>query len=616
MTLSTLIIEQTMICPAGDRMRCQMFPYLIPFIIAVTLLSGCGDNSNPIVNRRTVELGENWRIVREPSFTAHAVAASPTTIVALEEQAGVRVSTDGTHWTRVHLASRFQIRWNELTYCNGLFLLYGGDYSHSTGTILISSDGLNWRAGESDFVGPIVAVAGNDTMMLAITVQGTVYRSTGGLDWHVIDSTSAPNWITNLVWAGTEFLSYVSGDIYTSISGEDWELVPDATPIYNIGEIVAGDQKFALVDRYRSLWTSDNGRSWEHAANLPDYYHFQGIAWSKDIGFVATGDPGHIMLSSNGESWELLSFGDSVRFGDVTWWKDRFVSANNCLRESFDGRTWQTMRSTDQPRGLVDIAYGAETYLAVGATANLISYDGETWWSVEHVGKFNSVTWDGHRFVAVSSRETFPGRGATLYTSVNGLSWEEEVICEDCYVEAVREAGGKLFALGSQLLVSENGGDSWENAKGNFSSYEFWRDIAYRDHMYVVGGGLGRMAYSSNGRDWNTCSDGNSENVTAVASYESGFVVAHLAGAITLSDDGINWRLATQFSGSGYMINDITRNKEKFIVVGSYNVLIYSRDEVNWSNVYPAVRDGYRSVASNGRQMVVIGENGTILVSP
>ena len=285
------------------------------------------------------------------------------------------------------------------------------------------------------------------------------------------------------------------------------------------------------------------------------------IAYSGSL-FMAVGQSGDVVTSSNGTSWTAATTIPSFSIGYASLLKyvnGKWIApvctggdhSTNTLHVSSDnGATWQV--PTTLPAGsYTSSAYGASTYVAVAWGADsyygarvIYSSDADTW-TAATIGlptsiSFQDVIYANSMFVAVASSS---GTGQTIFTSADGITW----------VTANYPFGGV--------------GDQGQ-----------WRSIAYGAGTFVVVGTGGRyIATSSNGTDWTVTDIGASSNQSRKVIYDgTQFVRLNLlySGSYTgfhleSSANGTSWSTLYNLSASYGSPTDFDFNGTKYVILGS-----------------------------------------------
>ncbi len=141
--------------------------------------------------------------------------------------------------------------------------------------------------------------------------------------------------------------------------------------------------------------------------------------------YVAVGDGGYILTSSNGETWQSSILTGNPNLKSILWNGEQFVIVGDGgkIYTSADGTQW-TAQSSGTTDSLNGIAWNGEIFAAAGGTSSekiiLTSTDGITWtkslWIKENNKEFRGIVWANNRFLAF-------GSGGFLISSRNGTTW-------------------------------------------------------------------------------------------------------------------------------------------------------------------------------------------------
>ena len=159
--------------------------------------------------------------------------------------------------------------------------------------------------------------------------------------------------------------------------------------------------------------------------------------------FVAVGNSGTILTSSDGTTWTSRTSGTTNNLYGVTYGNSTFVTVgqSGTILTSTDGTTW-TSRTSGTSNSLSGVTYGNGSFVTVGysisssststsdnstptittvkSTTTLTSSDGVTW-TLRDSGTSNelrgSITYGNGLFVTV-------GWEGTILTSSDGISWD------------------------------------------------------------------------------------------------------------------------------------------------------------------------------------------------
>lgn len=268
------------------------------------------------------------------------------------------------------------------------------------GTIVSSLDGRSWTPRDSGVTANLNSVAASRTLFVAVGDGGTILSSSRGTAWAARQSGTEEN-LTHVIFNGEKFVAV----------GGAWS------------------------DRAVTL-TSPDGVSWT-PLEAPPAYAFHAVAVAGGTVFAAAVTPSarlpmdldHVVLeyvlpsTSSRGSWrdrDLPRFSDSLSLGEqaltVGSWNNE-----STLSRSSDGQDWTTQALPSSDARAI-ASSGSGLVVVCRATA-LSSPDGTAW--SEHSlrlddGWLMEVTYGASSFVAV-------GSAGAIFTSANGSTWTSQV---------------------------------------------------------------------------------------------------------------------------------------------------------------------------------------------
>jgi hypothetical protein len=472
----------------------------------------------------------------------------------------------------------------------------------------------------------------------------------------ILSSTNAQQWTTtygglsmtfkNVIASEPGFLAFgysdTNGIFLRSPEGSEWtaQVAPEAAwmadAVFARGQFVG----VGLVQSGNggpSIATSPDGQQWTtlDLSSLPDR-SLNGIDYGNDR-WVAVGDRGSILTSTDGETWLTSESGVVQDLKDIVFGDGQFVVVGNRLDTSValvssDGVEWTATlsRANGAPTSpaflyLDHVAFGANGFVAIGggssalwspdgqtwtehpldqeilrggvafgngqwaagglaltlsttfATALLTSADGREW--IDHTGGVPSVTQNGIAFgngvhVAV-------GTGGRIARSTNGIDWSLATVLGNGFdLARVVHAGGQFLAIGSQgnnalLLVSEDG-RQWTN-RAPAASARLSGAASGAGRSVVVGGAT--VLLSTNGDDWELSPSSSASNLFDVVFDGRQFVAAGRNGTIQTSMDGVDW--VTRPGSTNASLRGIAFGRSTYVAVGR-GVVVVSTNAVDW----------------------------------
>ena len=260
--------------------------------------------------------------------------------------------------------------------------------------------------------------------------------------------------------------------------------------------------------------------------------------------FVTWGNSGTILTSSDGTTWYNRTSGTSNHLYGITYGKSTFVGvgASGTILTSSDGTTWYN-RTSGTSNGLYEVTYGNNTFVTVGPSGKILtSSDGTTWDSRTSGTSVTlwGVTYGNSTFVTV-------GSSGVILSSSDGTTWDSRTSGTSNLlygVNAVTYGNNTYITVGdSGLILTSNDGISWTSRTSGTTNN--LRGINYRNSTFVVVGISGTILTSSDGASWTSRISGTSNSLYGVGFANNTFVAVGVSGTILTSSDGITWNNRT-----------------------------------------------------------------------
>lgn len=382
--------------------------------------------------------------------------------------------------------------------------------------------------------------------------------------------------------------------------------------------------------------------------------------------WVAVGECGKIMHSTDGESWQLIKPLTDANLQQVIYAAGQFVAVGDdqTVLTSTDGIVW-THRRVGSPVAIKSVVYGAGVYVMIGTLGSenvlLTTANFSTWTTTSRQGAGDTSTrsytgevvlFDGSRFVApVSSASTLTSAdGYTwqanssnlgqdfinagdiadgiYYVSTSGMAWSSS---DGCTWTLLPQAGynpGKVYDLSvrgsiihitmnSKLLVSYNLGQSWQTkyvtGTGRYTGR--FGGLHWADSKYVLLIGDGGSHTSANGTWPNNFNTSMKTKYHGVCHGNGQFVAVGepdssiIGGEIRSSADGITW--VTRHAAATYLY-DVCYGNGIYVAVGSNlaqtnAIILTSTDLVTWTERANTAAYDLKRVIYTGGQFVAVG---------
>lgn len=299
---------------------------------------------------------------------------------------------------------------------------------------------------------------------------------------------------------------------------------------------------------------------------------FTDVVATGELGFAAVGERGHILISTDGKSWQqaqvpVQALLTSVFFVDAEFgWA---VGHDATILHTTDGgKNWQIQQfipKLDKP--LMDIYFfNRQQGLAVGAYGMYYTtHDGGTTW--ESTFHLSLVSEDDQEYLA-DLAETDPD--AYLLERGSVLPHFNRLMVKEQQIWMIGEAGF--------VATSSDAGQSWQRLDEFYTGSLF--DIHRTSEGSLIVAGLRGNVYRSddNGENWLDIAVPVSATLNSIVEDDAGVIyIMGNAGALLISsDDGISFRDISQADGRAILnalpradkLLLVTENGIKFTAIG------------------------------------------------
>jgi hypothetical protein len=290
------------------------------------------------------------------------------------------------------------------------------------------------------------------------------------------------------------------------------------------------DNDTPIIGTSPPLAYSYDGINFIASSNTTLYYvskvDFNGYQWIAG-GYSLNGSQS-MLVSSDGINW-ITPINNVFSLGciSITWGQKKWVAVgvNNeylCrIAYSYDGMNWtlSTYNNDNHISIITCVAYNGSYFLAGCLDHISKSSDGITWTDVNvHsiIGSVNSITWNGHLWVAVGVNNIY-----NIAYSENGTTWTPATsavpLINSGYVVAYN---GNTFLAGGEgvnILISSHDGINWTAVMPTINEKYFpgsITDITWNGTFWIVTCATNHLAdpvigYSSDLVNWTSSISGN-----------------------------------------------------------------------------------------------------------
>ncbi|MFA6442008.1 MAG: hypothetical protein WCV99_06720 [Sterolibacterium sp.] len=496
--------------------------------------------------------------------------------VVVAENGRILVSEDGLSWRAITVSPG--VSFARLLYNNSIFVLVSG-YAASGTVLFTSADGLSWtqvqNPGIYGSVGAALVCGGSFYLYSSDSYSATISVSANGVTWgnkYASYFSSLACKGSTLVGAGSKFGTSTDG-------GTTWTMATD----YSNARQVACSASLCVAATDTAILISSDATTWSTASSQLNSSSVNQLAYGGNA-FVAIGNAGAINTSADGVTWSALTTGGNDYFSNVAYGKDTFVVAGSgsnpaqanqdTLRYSSDyGQTWQAVKSG----AFYGMSFVNDRFVAVGHSGTIMySLDGKTWTDVSDPlgGSLYGVAYGNCVYVITGGNNA-----GVVYRSYDGAHWSKAAITP--YPSSFGPWGLFEVAFGNGLFVA--GGSGWDGSK--------WTSV---------------ILTSPDGLIWTPQTLGNDFSVTSLT-FGNGVFLA-LAGTVYSSSDGKTWTQASTTSA-----NKVRFSGGQFLTPSYSGQLASSTDGRNWADHQLPTTSVLYDFAWGKDGYVAVGDGGAIL---
>lgn len=516
-------------------------------------------------------------------------------LVTNTTNSNVLVSSDGTNWFTY--ATQFGGTFLYSTYAGGKFVAIGSN------KVASSTNGIAWTPGSPVQFTALPGVSNTRSVTYSnskfvISGTGTVNNiatSTDGVTWSALFAgqayTSASQGWHYCLWNGSSY--YLVGDngrYATSSDAATWTVAQDASvsSFYSVGvvsgkTIAYGATSCVLLAGATRAEVLQNG-TWNYSVAAQLAANPRTIAYNGSNQYVAAGNNGVILTSSDGQSWTGRYSGVTAIFDKVQYLNGNYIALGGSgqytnLLTSSDGVSWTSRLAGSLVFNAA--AYGASIYVAVGSTGSAYSSPDLITWTSRSAGgsvTHNDVVFANSIFVAV-------GTGGSCYSSPDGITWTSRSAGTTQFNRIIY-ANSLFVAIGqSGIIYTSPDGITWTNRTSNVGAANL-NDIVWNGSLFCAVGNSGVITTSPDGVTWTARTPGDTTvNLNSISWSGTRFVVTNTTNGVAwTSTDGITWtRASTVYQGTTLYSCYLGG---KFLAIGS-GFIQTSSDGINWTNSDP-----------------------------
>jgi|GEM_PF-2038184 len=289
------------------------------------------------------------------------------------------------------------------------------------------------------------------------------------------------------------------------------------------------------------------------------------------------------------EEWRTVRMATETNLNAIAFKKDRFVAVGDrgFVLSSTDGSAWRPSQAGTN--ALLATAAGGGLFLTIDngfpSPQVFSSVDGMNWVATQIGGSIYGLSYGNGSFVAVGSTTvpsfSFWQTVAEIARSTDGRSWTDHTIQVPAWSRAPGPSGQALrgVAVGPALFVAVgDAGAILTSVDGaNWTEQEIGitlHAVTFGNGEFVAVGATGHIFTSADGVSWHEQISGTAEELAAINYGAGQFVAVGGAGTILSSPDSLTW--TNRNSGTTNRLAGIAFGNDTFVLVGEGGVIIES----------------------------------------
>ena len=390
----------------------------------------------------------------------------------LSDSGLMNVSEDGVTWSGAFYNGAVSRSLYGIAYGAGRYIMVA-----SKGNIIMSSgDPSTWRAVASPTTDRLEDVVFANGRFVAVGESGTILVSTDGLNW--FNQTRGPNHDLDGLAVGNGLAVAVgkNGTILSSTDGSSWTQAQAAALDVGLHGVAFGQNKWVAVGDSTNIFTSTNGLDWE--AHWPgfEFNYLKSVHYANGL-WVAAGVYGEILTSPDALTWTRRTSPVSYDLNEVTFGQGLFMivgdhgsSPNATILTSSNGVTW-TDRTYFNGKNARGVTYENGVFAMVNNDGLIMystnftstSVSDSNRWSFSNTGldfqdgkNLRGITWNDGLWVAVGNQGTIL-TATNLFSTYGAIVWRQRISPTYENLHAVRYFNHSFIAIGNEGIIVQSG---------------------------------------------------------------------------------------------------------------------------------------------------------------
>ena len=384
---------------------------------------------------------------------------------------------------------------------------------------------------------------------------------------------------------------------------------------FDNGRYVAGGEGGTLV-------TSTNGIDWT-VLSLGNDYSIVSLAAGNGV-FVAiandrTGSPSlanMVFMSQDGLTWTPRNIpGLDYEVLSIAFAKGAFHAyghpsvgggAAPWQATSIDGALWNTTMIPGFDLTPDFLAYGSGRYVAAATYYLFASSDGVQFTRIALPSSgFRRIVFGNGQFIAV-------GYQGEIWISTNAIHWVQRNAGTVLQLNGIAAGNGRFVTVGHDgTILSSADGAMW--AAVDADTGKNLNDVLFDGTQFVVCGNDGLILTSVDGTSWTDRRGGRTDDLEGIIYTNGLFVAVGADGTILTSSTGEQW--TSRNSPNSRNLHGITYAAGQFVAVGQRGTVLTSPNAINWTSRSTPTTNYLQRVAYGDGRYVVAGTGATVVSS-
>ncbi len=382
--------------------------------------------------------------------------------------------------------------------------------------------------------------------------------------------------------------------------------------------VAGGGGIYVAVGEDGFILRSTDGTTWTNVSSGVEN-DLWDVAYGNGV-FVALGG-NRVFVSSDGLAWNEYHPTAGFYSSSITFGNGIFVAIDNASDSVFtspDGINW-TEVALPSATNITDISYGGGLFVMVGYSGAVLTSPDATTWTLETSGTAQTLRQATYKDTG-SGLYVVVGAYGTVLTSPDGHTWTVQSSGISQTLMTVGYGSNGFVTSGGNS--SSDAGHVWTSSNGvawteqSSPAYEWFFDTLYADGKYFLVGG--KIITSTNATDWSIVHGGTGWDIWSVAYGNGVYAAGTLTGEIIVSSNGIRWTQPTAYPDVTIIVDmAYCPTNQRFIGAIRDGTLLYSDDNGDTWNTHafssPVSLNGLSYIHDH---FIGVGSNGTVISSP